>query len=467
MKNIVEVLCFLIMIAAVLFFWFKNEGNIKQTIAYTIWTFIIFWINIPCFFVGVEGLEAKYSFFKAPFDLYNLFGTAYVILENIFLGLLGIRIGKGWEKINYVNDKKIKKMFDDFSNDASELRIIGRDLDFLNDSDYKDQTEHIKKLKDKAMLLCEQTDDIELIKLYHKLLEEGNQVRFYTKREGIANLKAQIKIDMHRNESGLFASKIKYSTLNCQKRFEVNKMESGFILHTISKEFDEVFKNSLNPVIKCIALDLGGVYFDGDLDDFYQYLCDQYEVKIRRKKNDKLNIDDKLMLGEINIREFIQEKAITKYTCKRLTDEDWDNISKKWGKVWSPNEQIKKILEYISTEGIYIVPFSNLDSDNGNKYLREYYLPNCCTEHFFSYEQKKIKPSEEAFEEYFKFVKEKLNIHYPFQILLIDDQDPNISTARVKGWDYIKFINGQNTTNDLVDNLKEKGLLPYSYEILS
>lgn len=204
-------------------------------------------------------------------------------------------------------------MFDNFSNDASELKIIGRDLDFLNDKDYVDQREHIKKLKNKVMLLCEKTEKPELINLYHELMEDGNVVRYYSERQGIANLKAQIKIDMHTEEAGLFAVKLDYREQNnvlakYRNRFEVTNLEGGFLLRTVSDAFKEVFENSLNPVIKCIALDLGGVYFDGDLDEFYSYLEKTYKIMMNKNGNDKLNIDDDLMSGKITIKEFIVKK---------------------------------------------------------------------------------------------------------------------------------------------------------------
>ena len=468
-SNFFEIICFVSMLGIVFFIWFKHDGNLRRTIAYTVWTFVIFWVNMPSFFVGTESLELKNYLFKIPFELYNLLGLGYVIFGNILLTLAGAWIGKSLEKIDCVDEKTIKERFDNFSNDACELKVIGRDLDYLGNVDYLDQANHIKKLKSKAKLLCEQTNNPELIKLYRDLIKDGNQVRYYTEREGIANLKAQIKIDMHRKEYGLFATKIDYSSSKrfCfhRNKFEVNNLDSGFLLHTVSKEFDRIFMNSLNPVIKCIALDLGGVYFDGDLDEFYDFLLNKYDIKMARKKQDKLNIDDKLMLGEIDVQEFIKEKTTTKYKCNQLKQTDWEDIVQQWSETWKPNKNLKKLFEYIGAEGFYIVPFSNLDRDNGNKYLREYYLPACCTEHFFSYEQECFKPTKESFEKFFDFVKTKYDIQYPFQILLIDDQDKNISMAREQEWYSIKYINGKNGVNHLIDELKKNGVIPEDLDL--
>lgn len=464
-----EMASFIVMLIIVFCVWFKSEINMRRTIMYTVWTFVIFWVNLPTFFVGTEQLKMKYSLLEIPFNLYNLLGVGYVIFANILLTVAGTWIGKSWDKVIYADEKTIKNKFDSFANDASELKIIGRDLDYLANERYADQAKHVTQLKGKAKLLCEQTDDPKLIQLYQKLLKNGNQIRYYTEREGIANLKAQIKVDMHRKEYGLFVTKINYSTAKGFKynknTFEINNLESGFLLQAVSREFDRLFDNSLNPVIKCIALDLGGVYFEGDLDDFYDFLENNYEIKMNRNKQDKLNIYDKLTLGEINIEEFIKIKTTTKYKCKSLTKEDWENIVKKWGETWKPDEKLKRLFEYIGTLGVDIIPFSNLDRENGNRYLREFYFPLCCTEHFFSYEQKCCKPTQEAFDKFFEFAKQKANIQFPFQILLIDDQDGNISMAKDMNWNSVKFINGKNSVDDLVKRLKRKGIIPGSFEL--
>lgn len=468
-NSLWEIVCFIAMLGFVFFIWFKHDGNLKRTIIYTIWTFVIFWLNMPSFFVGIEGLEIKYLFIRVPFDLYNLLGLGYVILVNILLAVAGGWIGNSWEKVNCVDDKAIKKKFNDFSKDASELKIIGRDLDFLGNEEYIDQAEHIKKLKEKAKLLCEQTNDPKLINLYQELIGQGNQIRYYTKREGIANLKGQIKVDMHSNEQGLFATKVDYSAKKGvwvnHNRFEVKNLESGFLLQTVSKEFDRIFDSSLNPVIKCIALDLGGVYFDGDLDDFYDYLKEKYDINMSKRRQDKLNINDKLMLGEIDILDFIRSQTTSKYICKQLTKTDWDDILRQWGETWKPNEKLRKLFEYINSQGICVVPFSNLDKDNGNKYLREHYLPTCCTEYFFSYDQNCCKPTQEAFDKFFEFVNNKYDIFYPFQILLIDDQDKNISMAREKQWYSIKYINGNSKEEYLIAELKKLGIISKEFDL--
>ena len=457
------------MLLIVFFIWYKSEGDLKRTIVYTLWTFAIFWINSPSFFVGTDGLKVKNTFVRIPFELDRIFDPWYIIIGNILLTIVGVKIGNSWEKIDCISEKAMKKKYDDFTKDAYELKVIGRDLDYLEKEQYKEQTKRIKRMGKKAKLLCEKPSEPHLIELYHELLESGNQVRYYTERDGIANLKAQIKVDSHRMEDGLFATKIDSSSSNKfwkkRSKFEVNNLESSFLLQTVSKEFDRVFANSLNPVVKCIALDLGGVYLDGDLDEFYDFLLQKYGIRMVRNKQDKINIDDELMLGRIKIKDFIMEKAINKEIFSNFKSNAWDNIKEQWGQTWKKNLEFKKLFEYIGNEDIFIVPFSNLDEDNGDRYLREHYLPDCCMEHFFSYEKGVSKPNKQAFDDFYEFVKQKYNIQFKYQIMLIDDQEENISMAREVGWCSIRFIRSEQNIIDLIDILKGEGILPCNYKL--
>ena len=111
------------------------------------------------------------------------------------------------------------------------------------------------------------------------------------------------------------------------------------------------------------------------------------------------------------------------------------------------------------------MPFSNLDKDNGNKYIREHYLPDCCTDYYLSYEQKCIKPGENAFTGFYDYVEDRCGISFPYQILLIDDQDKNISEAMKCKWETIKYINKKGNEQELVNKLKRIGILPQKYKL--
>ena len=119
---------------------------------------------------------------------------------------------------------------------------------------------------------------------------------------------------------------------------------------------------------------------------------------------------------------------------------------------------MKQLLEQLAEDGYEIVAFSNLDQRNGDKYIRESYLPSCCTHYFFSYEKKVCKPTKQAFQEFSKYAKESAGIFFDCQILLIDDQRENISTAAELGWKTICYSN-KEPMEKLLKDLRRVGLL--------
>ena len=336
--------------------------------------------------------------------------------------------------------------------------------------EYRTQREKIRSLGNNAKLLCSRSDDKKLIELYHNLLKDGIQVRAYTSRDGITNLKGQIKIDEHNDKLGVFVLKIpqpvyRFRILAHPNLFEITGIRNGYLLEAVDQQFDKTFSNSLHPVIRCIALDLGGVYFDGDIDIFYQYLWDHYKITIKKKGKDRLNIDNDLMLGNITIRQFIIQRATQKDILEKLNDKDWEDILNQWQDTWHPNIQIKEIIMTLSQLGYTVVPFSNLDRQNGEKYIREHDLPECCTTYFFSYERQETKPNKSAFKAFTNLVKEKGYVQEAYQILLIDDEIENLNNATALGWEILHFYNdplkdSKETAEELASKLRQMSILP-------
>lgn len=338
--------------------------------------------------------------------------------------------------------------------------------------EYRTQRDKIRNLGNNAKLLCARTDDSELIDLYHDLLKNGIQIRSYTARDGIANLKGQIKIDELNERLGLFVLKTpqppKCFCKSAQSNlFEITGIRNGYLLEAVDQQFDKTFSNSLHPVIRCIALDLGGVYFDGDIDQFYDYLWKNYSISIKKSAKDRLNIDDDLMCGKITVREFITQRALKKAALEKLTEKDWEKILNQWQNTWQPNPKIRQVIISLSQFGYNIIPFSNLDQQNGEKYIREHYLPECCTNYFFSYEQKKPKPSKNAFIAFTELAKKKRYIQAPWQILLIDDEIKNLESASAQEWEILQFYNDSspNAVVELVQKLKQMNILPEDYSV--
>lgn len=464
-----EITFFILMIIYVSIVWYKNEKPVWKSFVFPLWTCLTFYLNAPNFLVLNDGFEMKTKLLLFPFNLYNKWGLLYIIFSNVFLASIGAYLGKP-DSVSRYSEKETKKLFDNFIADSTEVKVIGRDLNFLLDSNYTSQKDQIIKLKGNAKLLCERTEDIELIELYKMLLEEGVQVRAYSSREGVANLKGQIKKNQRGDKSGIFVVKdtrLLDNKTKEKKEYEIIDLKSEYLLEGVDNQFNITFSNSIHPVVRCIALDLGGVYLDGDIDTFYNYLNQKYGIKMKRRKRDRLNIDDDLMLGKIGILDYI--KKCVPESANKIATEEWDDILQNWQLTWTPNPKMKELVEFLDTIGYKIIPFSNLDSENGDKYLRDHYLPACCTHHYFSYENGKAKPNRATFKDFSLFLKNHSYIEEEYQILLIDDEQKNLDVAAKLNWQTIHFFNdsvnndsvNDNTSIDkLVQELKQKSILP-------
>lgn len=225
----------ILILAVILFIVFsiiwKNE--LIKSLFFTVCFIITLWINIPCF-VKVSHLEEANNFFMLPFKLYAESDIFYIICANILLGIILFSQSKFTNRVEYTY-KEIKRLYDNFGNDAVELYIIGKDLDFLYKPKFEKQTNRILHLKNNCKLLCELTTDEELLDLYKKISKEGVEIKFYTQSDNITNLKGQIKIDQNGNKKAIFTSKLgeKYQLLNT---------ENQFLVSTILERCNKVYK---------------------------------------------------------------------------------------------------------------------------------------------------------------------------------------------------------------------------------
>lgn len=458
---------------------FKQQGNAK-TVGFTLWLIFTVWVNVPSFAVIPDGVVLPGGPATLPFKLYQSLGVFYVLLSNAFLAAFSIYLGKEWNKEKRYTPKQVKEKFDEFSSDATELKIIGRDLDFLHNEkrvEFQQQQDVIYKLKNRCQLLCEYTTNPKLVEMYHFLTQQGIGIRCYTAASSseITNLRGQIKVDSHGIQKAMIITK----TNDCYNKslnqrsstnnvcYEVQDMTNAYIIDSVSRRFDESFNNGKNPLIRYIALDLGGVYLSGDIKTFYEYLDEKYKIKIKTNKKDRVNIDNKLMLGEKTLRDFIEGK-LSKEQKDAMTERDWQDILNQWGKTWKPNQAVKKLIDDLFDLDYIVIPFSNLDKENGDLYIEKEYLPSRCTLRYFSYEKGKTKPNENAFKGFERMLSEQLkdNSIKAYQILLIDDHNDNITTAKKVGWESIKFSNAEEDgVNNLVNELKKIGILPKNYNL--
>ncbi|MCI8410680.1 MAG: hypothetical protein HFJ09_15710 [Lachnospiraceae bacterium] len=214
----------IIVLIVILFFVFNAvwKSELLKSLFFTICFIIVLWINIPCF-VSISNIEQGNNLTMIPFNLNAKFGILYTIFSNILLGIILFLQSKFTHKVE-CSYREIKKVYDDFGNDAVELYIIGKDLDFLYGKNFKKQTDRIEHLKNKCKLLCESTTDENLLKLYRKVSKQGVEIRFCIQNDNITNLKGQIKTDQRGIKKAIFTSRLnkKYLLLSTNNQFLVS-----------------------------------------------------------------------------------------------------------------------------------------------------------------------------------------------------------------------------------------------------
>lgn len=469
--------------------FYRKRDGVLPSIVFTIEITLIVWINIPLLVTLPENVSFDSMFVRLPFYLYGLFGWGYTIIANIFLTIVGTAVSSALSETEpHCSKRTINKHFNSFTENATSLKVIGKDLDFLLRKDCSRQKAKILDLKNQVKILCANpyskglnmdNKTIELIELYHELATSGNEIRFYDNSVGIRNLLGQIKVDNQKKQVGLFVHKLENSeeqiSITNSSKFSYQKQLNGFLLDGVICRFNEAFDNALNPIVKFIALDIGGVYLDGDIDTFFDFLNQQYGIKINKKPTDRLDLSKKLSIGEFSILNYIETSCAksSKAKFKALSESDKANILREWKSTWKKDIKTYSLIEKIISFGFEVIPFSNVDRDNGEMYIRDNYFPAGCRYHVFSCEKGVSKSNGELFDAFVSTVTQMTNgssnsnsIVKGYQILLIDDQQENINIAANKGWDTIHFDrnNGQDI-EILIKLLKNKAILPQNFEL--
>lgn len=211
----------------------KNE--LTKSLFFTICFIIVLWINMPCF-VSLSSLEQGNNLAKFPFYLNDKFGILYVIIANLLLGIILFLQSKLTNKTEY-SHREIKNIYDRFGDDAVELYVIGKDLDFLYKEKYRKQTDRIEHLKNHCKLLCEATTDENLLNLYRKVSKQGVEIRFYIHKDNVTNLKGQIKTDQNGIKKAIFTPRL-------NKKYFLLSTDNQFLVSTILERCIQVYEKS-------------------------------------------------------------------------------------------------------------------------------------------------------------------------------------------------------------------------------
>ncbi|MCT4507270.1 MAG: hypothetical protein N4A48_00665 [Tepidibacter sp.] len=442
--------CILIIYSVWLYFRFNKHIALEILITGALIT-VIGWINIPNFFVLDSKLISDDIRFL-PYKFANKYNIFYIIISSTVLVSL-IEAMKVLQKITFsseISTRKINKKYDNFVKDAVELYVIGSDLDFLKDN--KDQFNKFKQLRSNCKILCTSNSIGNNLKSkYKELLDSDVDIRRIdssTSQNSFSKLRGHIKIDSTGRTKCLFVEK----TLEGSK---YNKIEitNGFIIQSLKEEFISMHSESVNPLIKYIALDLGGVYFNGDFNnDFVNVINKKLNLDVKTTSQDTVILDEELNLGKIDI-----VKVWEKRTNKTFKKEDKKLIKDTWKSVWEPNKEMKQLVKLLVDKGYKVYPFGNIDKENGEHYKVNGYFNNFNGESFMSYERLCNKDILLPNEEFYKAFTEYRQINN-LEVLLIDDEKKDIEEAIKCGWSVIEF-NIKDGVNPLINELVDKRIL--------
>jgi len=373
------------------------------------------------------------------------------LLVYFLIKMIYIQCYKNYFYIDEMYDKYI-----DFLQNSREVYIFGGDLDFLLTN--KKQFELIKKLKNHCKILCNGSDswqdNNQLYEVFKELESAGVQIRGYGPKisKKIIGFRGQIKIDDKGSMRSLFVKRVEGSN-----NFNIVDLDNQYVLELLYNDFNECFNKGEDVFIKHILFDLGGVFFDGDFSKgFLNYINKLLKVKIKSDRVDKLLLDSDLNLGKCTIVDWVEKKIL-----RRLNANEALNIEKKWSEIWYPNTDMVELVTKLSKR-FNVTVVSNLDKQNGDMYLEKGYLQYFSEPLFLSYQCQLLKPKETFWEVVCKELKAR-----PGEILLIDDHEQNIVSAKKFGFKTIKYSNDSEQVNNLVRKLDKMHIVVLEEESIS
>lgn len=400
--------------------------------------YFVGWTALPTICNVPEGIEWKSSFLDLFFSWYSKNPQLYIVISVVFQFL--VSYGIYWiimmttkkEVSNVYTAAEIQKRYKVFLQDATQLYIIGGDMDFLLNCE--EQKNRIVELGNRCTILFRNsevgTQKEKLKKLYKELLDKGVRLGVYSEESGnFKNIRGQIKIGADGKKSCLVVNTNAFT--NGQKQYEVLNLQNQFIIEIILKSYEELFDKSKQSLHKLILFDMGGVFFDGDFKtDFLDVINKKLSQNIKASHSQKLVLDNDLNTGNMNITQWVESKI-----ARRLNPSESEFIEEKWKNTWSPNPKMQMLVKDLKNNGYQVGILSNMDAMNGGVYNEKGYFSEFPIQNrFLSYEHKITKPDRKIFE---KVLKEH-NLE-PYEVLFIDDHEKNIAVANQIGMDTIQF----------------------------
>jgi len=342
----------------------------------------------------------------------------------------------GNDNVAIFEEKEVQKRLVDFAKDATYLYIYAGGAGFLARSNKQHQ--EICEFGPKCKILLKPQASVEREDL-HTLIRKGVNVRAYRPSFKDTGLRGRIKSTALSPEASLF--------LKRGKGFQIERIENTTVVQALIEQYEKEFEQGVHPQIRHVVFDLAGVFFDGDIKVFYQYLRQNFPGsagRLNATADDYLCVDQELNKGGIGIVEVLESRLE-----RKLAQEAADGVVKQWCSIWSPNEQMRTLASQLRKSGYTVSIASNCDCDNADSYDQQGWF-NDFNHTFLSTQLKLTKPDPQ----FFLRILEKLDA-LPSECMFVDDHRINTKAARAAGF-HTLLIDRTLTNDERVASIKQK-----------
>jgi len=334
---------------------------------------------------------------------------------------------------SYRGQSQMEELLINRSEGADEVVILGGKGTFLNVADDasggRQYQEILKDPKKYRILLNDMRNTGSSLQLeaLNRLRKGGAEIKAYPNCGGSDALRGRLVIG-----AGI------YSAVLCNNlgsgRFGVLELRDSNLVRLLYDFYKDMLINQgTNVFIKYVCFDLAGVFYSGNIGDFYNKLK-SFGVSVDVTNRDHLLVGKKVNIDpDYTIVEHLKDLFRDNKSVRAIIEKRKSDIITAWNTTWKINKEVQKVATELKKQGYDIAICSNCDGLNGERYKLSGEFKEFDT--FLSYDVKHVKPDKE----YFDCILERYNC-FPYEVLFIDDHKENTDQAKLMGFETIYVI---------------------------